>query len=41
VPLLGQSPPRELDVALAERRLHFEEKHRLLDVHDLCHVVLR
>jgi hypothetical protein len=41
VPLLGEAPPGELDVALVERRLDLEQEHRLLDVHDRRHVVLR
>jgi hypothetical protein len=41
MPLLGEAPPGELDVALVERRLDLQEEHRLLDVHDSGHVVLR
>ena len=37
VPALGLATPRELDVALVERRLDLEEEDRLLDVQDLRH----
>src|SRR3954464_13104227 len=35
VPDLGQTPARQLDVALAERRLELEEKHPLFEVEDV------
>jgi hypothetical protein len=41
MPLLGQAPARELDVALVERRIDLQQEDRLLDVDDLGHVVLR
>ena len=41
VPLLGEAPARELDVALVERRLDLQQEDRLLDVDDRGHVVLR
>jgi hypothetical protein len=41
VPLLGEATTRELDIALVERRLDLQKEHRLLDVDDSRHVVLR
>jgi hypothetical protein len=41
VPLLREPPSRQLDLALVERRLDLQEQHRLLDVDDSGHVVLR
>jgi len=40
VPLLGHAPPRELDVALVERRLDLKEQHGLLDIQHLGHNAL-
>ncbi len=37
MPHLGEPAPRELDVALVERRLDLKEQDRLLDVQHLCH----
>ena len=41
MPALCELAPRQLDLALAERRLELQEEHRLLDVEDLRHEWLR
>ena len=35
--ILAMPPPRELDVALVERRLELQQEERLLDVEDVRH----
>ena len=41
VPALGHAPARELHVAHVERRLQLQERHRLLEIEDVRHELIK